>query len=276
MSSSFKTVSPDVPALNDVDAASAVRDLVVDKFEYIKVNRHFVDPPMGYQEPKFALFSFIPTRDDKKIIGVGKIRGVFHTAKEANERAEHIVKTVDSEHSIFTTLVGVPFPLVDTGFSKDVKEVDIDELSSQTNEKLKFEEKEKKLEQKLDEERAKKKREEIAAGEIEDDIKPEGLDQYVLNRVKLAQFYDRKLQYRDKMREMELAIEDVKEKLKEMYAENPDYEQQYMDKYTESRRKAHIPEEMDLDGFGKYMTLPINFDDDDTRPSRKRRQNAAE
>lgn len=279
MSSSFKpnnSENVDTKPLSDEMTSAAVKDLVSHKLEYIKVNRRFVDPPMGYHEPRYALFSFIPSQDDPKIFGTAKIRGAFFTAEEANKRAEEIVRNVDSEHSIFTTLIGTPFPLVNTGFSKDVEEINLDKLSEETNEKLKIDEKSIKLEQQKDEERAKKKREEIEAGEIEDDIKPEGIDQYILNRVKLAQFYDMQLKYKEKVSDMERRVDEVVGLLKQMYRENPEYETEYMEKYKESRRKAQIPETTDLDGFGKYMDLPIYFDDIDGYQSRKRQRPTSE
>ena len=57
-----------------------------------------------------------------------KLRGNFATEIEANQRAEFIIKNVDSFHQIFHPYVGRPFPLTQSDkFSNVVEEINIKE-----------------------------------------------------------------------------------------------------------------------------------------------------
>lgn len=127
------------PSLSNEAVQAAKDELVKDVSEFPRVNRRFVDPPRA-GEPKFALFSYIdhPDVDMIKFLdeikdslkpkykkqltelqarpqlvkGVGKIRGAYVTQQEAETRAEEIVRDIDSANSVFTCIVGVPFPLL--------------------------------------------------------------------------------------------------------------------------------------------------------------------
>ena len=93
------------PVLTDpeLDAALLTQNNTsfVDKFP--RVERQFADPPIPLQ--MFSLVSFVPARgatpDKDGVFGFMKARGNYATTQEANERAEYLLRNVDSYHQIF-------------------------------------------------------------------------------------------------------------------------------------------------------------------------------
>jgi hypothetical protein len=148
------------PSLNN-EEMEKVRYLV--KNNSLNINRKFIDDCTDC--PQYCLFSYITNIDkeitdiiekyekdlppsfiddinkqlNNTICGVGKIRGAYHTEEDAKKQAENIICNIDSKHSIFTCKVGVPFPIVTQGFSKDVSNVDVDNYlkSNEKNKNLK-------------------------------------------------------------------------------------------------------------------------------------------
>ena len=74
--------------------------------------------------------SFVPSSgakpDKDQIYGMMKVRGVYATEEEANERADFIIRNVDSYHEIFHCHVGRPFPItINDDYASSVKSIDI-------------------------------------------------------------------------------------------------------------------------------------------------------
>jgi hypothetical protein len=93
-----------------------------------RVDRVFADPPVSMQ--RISLFSFIPATgavpNKYGIYGYGKIRGGFDTTREADARAEYIIRNVDSFNTIHHTPTGRPFPLTTRDdLSDETVQVDI-------------------------------------------------------------------------------------------------------------------------------------------------------
>jgi len=242
------------PMLEGENVINAISDLYVTK-PYPKINRKFIDPPMQ-GEPRFALFSYVKAPDvaaDKDgFFGVAKIRGVFYTADEADKRAEELIKSVDSVNSIFTCMVGVPFPLVCSGHATETTEVDLQQktevaITENAREKRQKEQKE------MDE--IKERRENLMK-----DVDPnidKSEDTYVEQRVKLAHLKFNISEHEIKRKECIELKAKVLAYLIEKSKLNPEYEETYMKRYKEGRRAAHIPEDTDLTGFMKFMADPL-------------------
>lgn len=116
--------------------------------KFPKVERGYADPPIMNQQ--VGLISFVPaegaTPNKYGIFGMAKLRGNFATADEAQIKAEHIIRNVDSAHTIHHTYVGRPFPITTSSeFSETVEEIDLKEVVSEINKQEK--------QRKLDEER---------------------------------------------------------------------------------------------------------------------------
>lgn len=248
------------PKLTPSELASAARDLIVrnhDSSKYPKINRKFVDPVKS-GEPRFALLSFIPSKDAKpdsdNFYGFIKIRGAFYTEDEAAARAQEIIENVDSTNSIYISIVGHPYPVTTKGMSCNITEIDVQKKTEKTiSENVRA----KRNEEKRIAEEMQQKRDELfedVASEASDE------DKYITNRVKLAHLRANVIDYIKTIAEWKNAIIKTKNTLK---AADSKYESIFMDKYLRARRKANIPESTDLDGFMKYIALPIEWEGDE-------------
>jgi hypothetical protein len=248
----FNPTDATAQPLTKQQTSDAVSQLVIDTTKFPQINRKLVDP-IKNGDPRFALFSFIPTAgatpDKDGVFGVAKIRGAFYTSKEADARAEEIISNVDSTNSIFTCFIGVPFALVPRGKAIDTTEIDLKNKTEKTiseNIRIKRNAEKKEMEE-IEERRA----------DLLADVSKEPTDEdtYIEQRVKLAHLRYLIIEHKAKLKECEEAELKVRDKLREM---PKDFEETYMDRYKEGRRKANIPEETDLSGFMKYMTEPID------------------
>lgn len=268
------------PPLSNEQVKAATSELVKDVNEFPRINRRFVDP-IRPGEPKFALFSYIDHPDTamndfledikaslkhkhKKqleelqsrpqlIKGVGKIRGAYVTQHEAEERAEEIVREVDSTNSVFTCIVGIPFPLVTEGMAEEVSEIDLQKQTEHTiaQNVRKQRQKEKKEMEDI------KKREEELMRNAEKDPNEDDVDNYISQRVKLAHLRYSIEQHVKKHAECIENEKNCVQWLVDMKTRNPEFEDKYMEKYMAGRKAAHIPDDHVPEGFMKYMNDPL-------------------
>lgn len=268
------------PSLSNEEVQEAKHELVKDVNVFPRVNRRFVDPPRA-GEPKFALFSYIdhPDVDMIKFLdeiqaslkpkhkkqlaelkarpqllkGVGKIRGAYVTQQEAETRAEEIVRDIDSTNSVFTCIVGAPFPLVTEGMSEEVTEIDLQQQTEHTiaqNVRKQRQKDQKEMEDI-------KRREEELMRNAEKDPNADDEDNYIAQRVKLAHLRYSIEQHVKKHAECVENEKKVVEWLVDMKSRNPQFEEKYMEKYMAGRKAAHIPDDHDPEGFMKYMNDPL-------------------
>jgi hypothetical protein len=260
-----------------MDGNSLVKDAV-----YPNIQSRYCDK-IDYQQPRFSLFSFIPYPDKElqsllvtlkeqpdlpeetkatiekietrkpPILGVGKIRGAFYTLDEANKKAENIIQDSDSTNSIFTCMIGVPFPLVAEGYSNDTHTVNIeketeDAIAQNVREKRRKEQKE------IEEI---KRREEALKDDVKKDPTLSSEENYITHRLKLAHLRSNLAAHNIKIKE----CQDLKEKciswLLEQQKDHPEYEDNYVDRYMKARKEANIPDDHAPEGFMKYLRDPI-------------------
>lgn len=261
---SFLPTDKKASPLNEEEQAAAFADLYTPT-KFRKVNRKWMDPAKP-GEPRFALFSFAKsagaTPDKDGFFGVAKIRGVFYSEEDASARAEEIIRDVDSTNSIFTALCGQPFPIVDRGFSSELSEIDLSNttdkiISDNVKAKRKAEEREMKA---IEERRQALMNED---GTIKDSKTPE--DAYIEKRVKLAHLRYNIKEHREKAIQCEELVKDTVKDLLEAKSEHPEYEENYINKYQQARRKANIPEETDFSGFMTFFCDPIEDDPDEKK-----------
>jgi hypothetical protein len=120
MSLSLKKVaqnpSLDAAPLTDAETAAAVKQL--NSARYPAVERSFVDPAQAQQA--VALVSFLPCEGASPnklgLFGFAKVRGVYSTEKEAQDRAVYLIRNFDSVNTIHHVRVGCPFPVGDADF----------------------------------------------------------------------------------------------------------------------------------------------------------------
>lgn len=117
--------------LTEDEVAHALDALVVSDFvdKFPRVDKFYADPQIPSQV--YALHSFVPTKgatpDEKGVYGFVKFRGAFATQQEADERAEFLIRNVDSFHQIYTSYCGRPFPLSHSDcFVKETAKIDVE------------------------------------------------------------------------------------------------------------------------------------------------------
>lgn len=259
ITSSPKQVDP----LNVEDLKMAMVHLNRD-IKFTQVDRYYADPIQMNQ--KVALFSFIPSKEAKPdkdgIYGMAKIRGIYGTEEEANERAEYLIKNIDSYHEIYHTFVGRPFPITTSdNFSFEIKNVDIRKKTTDVI-----------CEDILDKKRKEKKEmNEIAEKEkklLEESkraINNEPMDifeEYITENVKRAQLIWTYQETKKKMEQMKDSFKSATLRIQELDGQDSDFKNKYKDKYMQARRDSGIPD--NNDSFIKYLGLDMSILDIET------------
>lgn len=131
MSLSLKKVAekPNVDAAPLTDEEMAFASIKLNLPRYPSVERSFVDP--AQQQQAVALVSFLPCEGASPnklgVFGFAKVRGVYSTEKEANDRAVYLIRNIDSVHTIHHVSVGHAFPLGDCDFQERWSDKVVDE-----------------------------------------------------------------------------------------------------------------------------------------------------
>lgn len=248
--------------LNKEELTLAMNSLVKD-IKFAQVDRYYADPAQPNQ--RIALVSFVPSSgakpDKDNIYGMMKVRGIYATEEEANERAEFLIRNVDSYHEIYHAYVGRPFPVTTSdGFVNDIKKIDIRQKTTdvisedilnkkrqEKNEMMDIKEREKKL---LDESKR------AQAGEPMDIF-----EEYITENVKRAQLVWTFHETREKMKQMKDSFVKATQRIQELNEIDSTFVDKYKDKYMEARRESGIPD--DNDSFIKYLGLDLAADIED-------------
>jgi hypothetical protein len=229
--------------------------------KFSRVDRTYADPAVPLQN--ISLFSFMPakgaTPNANGVFGFAKIRGSYASEMEANQRAEYIIRNVDSYNQIFHTYVGRPFPItVDSKYSAETQEIDIrKEMAKTVSENIK----EKKEDEHKTMQEIKQKEEELLADSKKETEDP--YDEYITQRVKCAQLSFTYLEHQKKMAEIKNIIIKTRDRIKEMDVEYPEFKESYYQKYMDARYKAGIKESKEdtQANFIKYLVedAPLDF-----------------
>uniref|UniRef100_A0A6C0LW32 Uncharacterized protein n=1 Tax=viral metagenome TaxID=1070528 RepID=A0A6C0LW32_9ZZZZ len=244
----------------------------VNKFP--RVDRNFADPPVPLQN--IGLFSFIPakgaTPNKNGVFGFAKIRGNYNTDVEASAKAESIIRSIDSAHTIFQAYVGRPFPVtLSEDYCSETTEVDI---RRETTEAVSDSIKSKKLDdQKIAKELHDREEElmrDTTPGMI--DAETVNQDHYVTMNVKKAQLSWTYLEHVKKLKEVRDILNNTTAEIKRIDKTNPEFRDTFLEKYIAAREKSglsHKKEDFN-EGFVRYLVedveLPgMTIDDDDER-----------
>lgn len=250
------------PPLDQEQTGNAMKELNVTSFtdKFPRVDRTYADPPIPLQ--RIGLVSFVPakgaTPNQDGVFGFAKLRGNYDNPIEADQRAEFLIKNVDSYHKIYHAYVGRPFPITfSSKYSAEVSEVDIrknitENISANIKQIKQDEEKEirdmKEREENLLAESEKAKRGEKA-------VDSEPYDEYVTLAVKKAQLTWTYLEHMKKMDEVRGIIIRTRKQLADLDIEHPEFRQNYFKKYQDARKKSGLDDKVrnDQDNFIKYM-----------------------
>lgn len=207
--------------------------------KYPKLERRYVDPVIDLQ--KIGLVSFIPakgaTPNEQGIYGFAKLRGNYASEQEANERAEYLVRNIDSYHQIYHTYVGRPFPLT-TGseFSKEVARI---ELQKSITESVSADVKKKRDQEQKEIEEIKQREKELLADTTEKKEEDKA-DNYTTLQVKRAQLSFVYLETEKKLEQMVGLIAKCRKDIQDLEMSNPELKEQYYEKYISARQKAGL------------------------------------
>jgi len=248
-----------VESLNMSEVEEAF-DVLNKDIRFAQVDRYYADPPQPQQN--IALVSFVPSKgavpDKDNIYGMMKVRGVYATEEEANERAEYLIRHVDSYHDIFHAHVGRPFPVTTaTVFASSLKNIDI---RQKTTELISQDILDKKRKEQKEMEDMKTREKDLLdeSKRAQNNEGPDPFDDYITQNVKRAQLawtYHETIKKLDQMRS---GYRSAIVRIQELDQQFPDFVDRYKDKYMEARRASGIKD--DPDSFIQYLGLDLSVD----------------
>lgn len=231
------------PPLTNEQATEALKELNVTSFteRFPTVDRTYADPAIPLQH--IGLVSFIPakgaTPNENGIYGFAKIRGNYASALEADQRAEYLIRNVDSYHKVFHCYVGRPFPLTESSkYSQDTSEIDIrKDIAKNVSLSIKDKKEEEQREIREIQQREKNLIEESKKEEVDP------YDEYITQKVKLASLSFTFLEHQKKMAEIKEIVLKTRKIIQDMDGEHPTFKETYYQKYMDARREAGIKED---------------------------------
>jgi len=230
------------PSLSKEQTETALKELNVTSFtdKFPRVDRTYADPVIHLQT--YGLISFIPakgaTPNERGIYGFAKLRGNYGSELEANQRAEYLISNVDSYHQIYHTYVGRPFPLTTSSdYSAETSEVEIrKDIAKNVSESIRGKRQDEQQQVKEIQEREKRLLEESKREEADP------YEEYITQKVKLAQLSWTYLEHQKKMSEIKEIVIKTREIIKDMDDNHPTFKNDYFEKYMTARREAGIKE----------------------------------
>lgn len=249
-------------SLTNKETENAMKVLVdkEDLTAFREMAKYYADPI--YNNQVYCLHSFVPSKgaqpDEHGVYGFMKCRGVFHTVQEANQRAEDIIRNVDSYHRIQTSYCGKPFPVCSNSekYAAEVEKVDMKKKSIET---VSEDVREKRRQEKREMEEI-KDREKKLLEQSGEDFKEDPIDTYTTLRVKKANLTWTYLKTQEKLAEIKESIIKCRKEVLNMDSKFPDFKNQYYDKYMEARRESGLSDDQTADNFIKYMVEDAELD----------------
>jgi len=233
-----------------------------------KVERFVTDPK--FENQKYCLHSFVPSvgakPDNNGIYGFFKCRGTFHNLDSMNQRAETIIREVDSHHELFHGLVGAPLPFtLSVDYCEETEDIDIRDsaIKSISNSVAESRERDRRVMKDIkqremqllddtnmvldkktkstrpmnDEELAEKK-----SKMTPEETNEKELDDYIAARVKRATYLYTLVETKKKTDKIKKNFEEVDAALKDIDAQDPELMKKYLDKYRKERERVGLEE----------------------------------
>lgn len=248
------------PSLTEDEVKTAMNELDNNKFikKFLKVERRYADPVEPMQ--RIGLFSWVPakgaTPNEDGFYGMVKLRGNYPTDQEASERAETLIRTVDSYHQIYHAYVGRPMPCTTrSDFSDTANEVDLRKAMTQAvSSSIKNK---KKTESQQIREIEDREKDLLSESKKEDE---DPLEFYTTLRVKKAQVTWTYLETKKKMDEMQDIIIKTRNQIDEMEKESDTYAKSYFKKYCDARSESGLDNSANQDTFMKFLVEDVKLD----------------
>jgi hypothetical protein len=229
--------------------------------KFPRYDRTYADPNILNQT--IGLISFTPAKGAKPnengVYGFAKLRGNYETETEANQRAEYLIRNVDSYHQIYHTYVGRPFPITSSSkYSAEVSEIDIKkEIKDTVSHDVKM----KRIEEKKTINEIKEREQKlISDSELakNDKLIEDPFDVYITLKVKKAQLTWTYNEHQKKIDEIKKILVKTRRDIDKLDLENTCFKDEYFEKYTDARKSAGLKEDY-KESFIKYMVEDIEI-----------------
>jgi len=229
-------------SLTNAEVKVAVDTLDNDSFtnKFPRVDRTYADPPIMLQT--IGLVSFTPAKgavpNSNGVFGFAKLRGNYASEMEAKQRAETIIRNIDSYHQIYHTYVGRPFPITASSkYSAEADEIDIrKEMTASVSSSIKS----KKTKEQNDMKEIKQREEALLAESRSDPADADPYELYITLRVKKAQLSWTYLEHIKKMAEVKDIIIKTRVELAEMEERDSEFKEKYYAKYVKAREEVGL------------------------------------
>lgn len=229
--------------LTEPEVESAMKELYHTELtsNFPRVEKFLQDPI--YNNQVFGLVSFVPTKgatpDEKGCFGFLKYRGCFQTELEADQRAEFIIRNVDSYHEIYTTYIGRPTPLF-KDMKKMVKEVNEIDIRKEAVNTFSEDLKEKRRKEQKDIQEIKEREQRLLDESKEDfyDKNPE--EKYTTLHVKRANLVHTYIETMKKLDVMRENIIKTRKEIQEMDESDPELRKEYFQRYMDARKSSGL------------------------------------
>ena len=237
-----------------------------------KYDRSYQDPPPLMQS--IGLISFVPakgaTPNASGVYGMAKLRGNYATEIEANDRAEYLIRKVDSYHQIYHMPVGRPFPITSSpDYVNETSEIDI---SKQITECIGEDLKEKRQAEKQEGKSMERREQDLLSDAKKTESEP--YDDYITSRNKHAQLSWMYFEHHKKLKEVINSLIKTRHFIADMDVEYPEYKNTYYKSYMDAREAANITANpsQGQDNFIRFLVEedPIPEVDQEVLPPGKR------
>lgn len=219
------------------------------KLNFPRTTKLHKDPPIEESTTRqlISLHSFIPSKGAKPDLegcyGVLKVRGCWESEQDADRHAEKILRECDSYAVIDYSWVGRPFPLMDNNLRYRAKTAEID-LRKVVDSTYRDDLKKKRDQEKLEQQELLQRQRELERDVREDksDMIDADLDFYTTLRTKAAHIRYTLDELIRKRKEYEDNLEMVLSEIKEADKKNPEYKDQFLEKYKAALASSGITE----------------------------------
>lgn len=249
---------PKQVTLSEEQVSDALTELYTKDFtnKFPRVDRFYADPALNSQV--YCLHSFIPSKgakpDERGVYGFVKFRGSFATQQEADERAEFLVRNVDSFNDIYTSYCGRPFPLShNKAFVKETSEIDVkkqisdivsQDIKTKVAEERRIKDDLKEKEKKLLEENDKV----LNNVPVETDE-----ERYTVLQVKRANLVHVYVETRQKLEKIKESILKCRTEIEQFDQTHPEIKDTYIEKYNQARELSGLDKVENDTSYLKYM-----------------------
>ncbi len=224
---------PNAPPLTKEEEEAAYQGQIY----YPRIVRKRIDPPISGQEYCNLSFVFLPEPKDG-VWGFVKVRGVWPTKDVASDKAEDIIREVDSKFRIGIAKVGGWIPISDRDdYFEEQLDARCEEKEKLLNDKAVKEAEARHNKIRLE---IKERQEQLLDPKQDPYADLNGLDYYTMTTVTKLHLEKYVREQKQKVKDFEAKLAGVVEKLDNLDEKHPKYVDQWVERYNEKRRESGL------------------------------------